>query len=126
MDSALEGVLYVDDPGCALDDEYPDHVEAQGVEVGFSFGEVLFGQGADGGLFAWGDGLERVSEAQSAAELHFDNDEGMFPAQDQVQLPVTGTVVPFDELVSPPHQVLQRELLAPGAGETFAQGLTPA
>ena len=58
MDSALEGVLYVDDPGCALDDEYPDHVEAQGVEVGFSFGEVLFGQGADGGLFAWVDGLK--------------------------------------------------------------------
>ncbi len=24
----LEGILYVDDPGCAFADEYPDHVEA--------------------------------------------------------------------------------------------------
>jgi site-specific DNA recombinase len=53
-------------------------------------------------------------------------DEGVFAAQDQVQLPVTGPVVAFDEFVSLPHQVAQRELFAPRAGETLAQGPTPA
>jgi hypothetical protein len=67
----------VDYPGCAFSDEYPDHIEAQGVEGGFSLGEVPFGQGADGGLFARGDRLERISEAQSAAQFHFGEDEGV-------------------------------------------------
>jgi len=35
-------------PGC----EYADNIEAYVVEVWFAFGEVPFGQGADGGLFA--------------------------------------------------------------------------
>jgi hypothetical protein len=53
-------------------------------------------------------------------------DEGVSVAQDQIQLPVTGPVVAFDELVSSSHQAAQGELFAPRAGATFAQGPTPA
>jgi hypothetical protein len=47
-------------------------------------------------------------------------------AQDQVQLPVAGPVVAFDESEPPPHQVVQRELFAPRAGAPVAQSPTPA
>jgi len=73
----LEGVLYVDDPGRAADDEYADHVEAQRVEAWSSIDEVLSSQGADGGLFAGGDGFEWMPEAGSPAQFHFDEDEGV-------------------------------------------------
>jgi hypothetical protein len=53
-------------------------------------------------------------------------DEGVFLAQDQVELPVAGAVVPFDELVPLLRQVAQRELFAPRAGEPVAQPPTPA
>jgi hypothetical protein len=39
--------------------------------------EVLSGQGADGGLFAGGDGFERMPEAGSPTQFHFDEDEGV-------------------------------------------------
>jgi hypothetical protein len=120
----LEGVLYVDDPGCAFVDEYPDHVETQGVEAWSPIEEVSLGQGADGGLFAGGDGFEWMPEAGSATQFHFDKDEGIAVAQDQVQLPVTGPVVALDEDVPPPRQVAQGEIFAPRAGATFAQGVT--
>jgi hypothetical protein len=116
----------VDDPGFASAEEYPDHVEAQGIEEGWSpIDEVLSGQGADGGLFAGGDGFEWMPEAGSPAQFHFDEDEGVPVAQDQVQLSVTGPVVALEEVVSPLRQVAQRELFAPRAGAMFAQEPTP-
>jgi hypothetical protein len=63
----LEGVLYVDDPGCAFAGEYAYHVEAHSVEFRVSFGEIPFGQRSDGGLLARGDGFERIAEAHSPA-----------------------------------------------------------
>ena len=61
--------------GRALVQEYPYDVEPHGIEGWLSNEEVVFGQGADLGLFAWGDGLKRVSEAGPAAQLHLDEDE---------------------------------------------------
>ena len=52
-----------------------DHVEAQGVEVGFSVVEVVFGYGAQGLLLAGGNGLQRVSEAGTAPQLDLYEDE---------------------------------------------------
>jgi hypothetical protein len=71
----LEGVLYVDDSARAVADEYPDHVEAYSVEVRLLLGEVPFGQSADGGLLAGGDGFERIAEAHAPAHLNLDEDE---------------------------------------------------
>ena len=123
----LESVLYMDDAGCAFADEYADHVEAYSVEAWLPIEEVSLGQGADGGLFAGGDGLEWMPEARSPTQLHFDEDEGIFVAQDQVQLAVTGAVVPFDEFVSLACKEAKRELFAPRAGEAFTtQETTPA
>ncbi len=73
--SRLEGVLYVDDPGGAVARENTYHVEADRREIRLSFGEVPFGQGADGSLLAGGDGLEGISEPDSAPHLDFDEDE---------------------------------------------------
>jgi hypothetical protein len=75
-------------------------------------------------LFAGGDGFEWMPEAGSPTQFHFDEDEGVPLAEDQVQLAVTGAVVSFDEVVSPSRQVAQRELFSPRAGATFAQGVT--
>jgi hypothetical protein len=55
--------------------EDADHVEAQGVEVWFSDVEKVFGYGAQGVLFAEGDGFQWVSEAGSAPKLDFHEDE---------------------------------------------------
>jgi hypothetical protein len=52
--------------------------------------------------------------------------QGIFIAQDQVELPVTGPVVALNELVSLPRQVAQRELFAPRTGAPVAQPPTPA
>src|SRR5918992_617049 len=52
-----------------------DHVEPQGVEMWFSSVEVVFGYGAQGLLLAGGDGLQRVSEAGTAPQFHFHEDE---------------------------------------------------
>lgn len=124
--SCLESVLYVDDPWLAFTDKYADNVEAHRVEVRRSHGEVPFGKCAYSGLLAGGDGLERVPEGHSSAKFHFNEDKCILVAQDQIQLPVAGSVVTFDECVPPPRQVVQRELLAPRAGASVAQGATPA
>jgi hypothetical protein len=71
----LEGVLDVTDAGLALAKEDPYDVEPHGVEGWLSIEEVEFGKGADLGLFMRGDGLQRVSEAGSAAQFHLDEDE---------------------------------------------------
>jgi hypothetical protein len=86
-------------------DEDPDHVEAQGVEIRVSVGEVLHGEGADVTLFASSYSFERVSEAGPAAQFHLDEDEGVVFAYDQVDLPVARPVVAVDEGVSPAGQV---------------------
>jgi hypothetical protein len=52
-----------------------DHIEPQGVEMWFSGVEVVFGYGAQGLLLAGGDGLQRVSEAGTAPQFHFHEDE---------------------------------------------------
>ncbi len=71
----LESVLDVTHAGRALVQEYPYDVEPHGIEGWLSNEEVVFGQGADLGLFARGDGLKRVSEAGPAAQLYLDEDE---------------------------------------------------
>ncbi len=65
----------MDDPRRVLLEEYADHVEAQRVEAWAPIEEVSLGQGADGGLFAGGDGFEWMPEAYSPAQFHFDEDE---------------------------------------------------
>jgi hypothetical protein len=68
----------VDDLGFAFAEEYPDYVEAQGIEEAWSpLEEVLSSQGADGGLLAGGNGFEWMPEAGSPAQFHFDEDEGI-------------------------------------------------
>jgi hypothetical protein len=52
-----------------------DHVEAQGVVGWFSGVKVVFGYGAEGILFAVGDGFQWVSEAGPAPQLDFHEDE---------------------------------------------------
>ena len=74
----------MDDPARAIADEYPHHVEAYSVEGRLLLGEVPFGQGADGGLFTGGDGLEGISEAHAPAQLDFSEDEGVLVAKDKV------------------------------------------
>jgi hypothetical protein len=121
-----KSILYVDDSGRVLLEEDTDDVEAQRVEAWSPIEEVPLGQGADGGLLAGGDGFEWMPEAGSPTQFHFDEDECVPSAEDQVQLPVTGPVVAFDQVVSSLRQVAQRELFAPRSGETFAQEPTPA
>jgi hypothetical protein len=116
----------VDDLGCAPAGENAYDVEAHGIEDRFLVGQVLSGEGAYGGLLASGNSLERAAEAGPPAQLHFDEDESVPVAQDQVQLAEAGAVVALDELVALLRQVTQRELFAPRAGGTFAQGPTPA
>jgi hypothetical protein len=58
--------------------------------------------------------------------VHLNQDEDVFVAKDQVQLPVAGVVVAFDELVPSLRQVTKRELFAPRAGPPVAQPPTPA
>ncbi len=124
---ALESVLYVDDLGLAIAKEYPHHVEAQRLEeLRSPILEVSPSQGADGGLFAGGDGFEWMSESGSSAHLDFNEDQDVSVLEDQVQLPVAGPVVALEEDVALSHQVAQRELFAPRAGELVAQGPTPA
>jgi hypothetical protein len=52
-----------------------DHVEAQGIVRWFSGVKVVFGYGAEGILFAVGDGFQWVSEAGPAPQLDFHEDE---------------------------------------------------
>ena len=111
---------------CALADEYADDVEAHGIEVHFRPGQVVFCEAADGGLFSGGDGVERATEARPPAQLNLGKDDSIAVAQYQVYLAEAGAIIALDELVALPGEVTQRELLAPRAGGTFAQGRTPA
>ena len=106
--------------------EDADHVESQGVVVWSSGVEVVFGDGAQGALLAGSDGLEWVSVAGSAPQLHFDEDERFVLADYQVDLPSPGPIVALDELVSVLDQVAQGEVLAPGPGRFVLQSPTPA
>jgi hypothetical protein len=116
----------MDDPRCSPACEYPDDVEAHGVEVRLLLGQVLFCEGAYGGLLAGGDRLEWATEIGSPAQLDLCENQSVPVAQDQVQLAEAGAVVALEELVALLREVTQRELLAPRACGTFAQGRTPA
>jgi hypothetical protein len=65
-------VMYVDLGSVGQDS---DHVEAQGLVRWFSGVKVVFGYGAEGVLFAVGDGFEWVSEAGPAPQLDLHEDE---------------------------------------------------
>ena len=75
MLTSLERVLEVMHPYARSVGKDADHVEPQGVEVRFSGVWVAFGDGAQGILLAGGDGLEWVSETDSAPQLDLDEDE---------------------------------------------------
>ena len=102
------------------------HVEAQDVEVWLVVGEVLFCEGADGCLLARRYGFERVAEARRAAELHLNEDEDLFVADDKVYFAAALPVVAFDEFIAAPEEVAQRKVLAPRPGSLAIQSPTPA
>jgi hypothetical protein len=116
----------VDDLGRAISDEYPDHVEAERLEIRRSVGEVVLSQGANNGLLAGGNGLEGVAETGTPAQLHLDEDEGSAVAHDQVQLAVTGTIVALEKGIPAAGKIAQRELFAPRTREPVVQVPTPA
>src|ERR671910_1444536 len=106
--------------------EDADHVEAQGIELGFSGVEVVFGYGAQGILLAVGDGFQWVSEAGPASQLDLHENEGVILAHYQVDLPAPGPVVALDERVTVLDQVPQGEVFAPGPWGFVVQSPTPA
>jgi len=106
--------------------EDSDHVESQGVEPRFSGVEVVLGDRAQGLLLAGSDSFEWVSEAGPAPQLHFDEDESIVLANDQVDLPTTCPVVALDKRVTVPYQVAQGKSLTPCAGRFVLQPPTPA
>jgi hypothetical protein len=65
----------VDEAGYPPAHEYADRVKAHGIEVRLLLGEVLYCEGANGGLLAGGDGFEWVSEAGPPAQLDFCENE---------------------------------------------------
>jgi hypothetical protein len=117
----LERVLDVTDAKPVLSDEDADLVESQGVEMWVAVGEVLHGELAEGGLFAGRDGFEWVAVGGPTARFDFDEYEGVFIADDQVDLPAPRPVVALDEVVAAPGQVAQREVLTPRPGGPTAQ-----
>lgn len=116
----------MEEPWAALLHEDAHHIEAHRVEVRLLLGQEAFGEAPYYGLLARGDGVERVSVARSAAQLHLDEHERVCVAKDQVQLPEARAVVALDELVAFLRQVTQREVFTPGARGMSAQGPTPA
>jgi hypothetical protein len=114
------------DAGSSGGSEDADHVEAQDVEFWLVVGEVLFREGADGGLFAGRNGFERIAESRRPAELHLYEDEGLSFADDEVNLAAALPVVAFDEPVAAPGEIAQREVLAPRSAGLGRQSLTPA
>src|SRR5215207_1858972 len=103
-----------------------DHVEAQGVELWFSGVEVVFSHGAQGVLFAVGDGFEWVSEAGAAPQLDFHEDECVVLAHYQVDLPAPCSVVALEKFVTVLDQIAQREVFPPCPGGSILQSPTPA
>jgi hypothetical protein len=103
-----------------------DHVEAQGVEMWFSGVEVVFGYGAQRLLLAGGDGLQRVSEAGTAPQFDFHEDECVVLADYKVDLASPGPVVALDEGVTVLDQVAQGEVFTPCSQGFVFQAPTPA
>ncbi len=68
----------------------------------------------------------RDAQSRFPRPFHFDEDDGVPLAEEQVQLPVAGPVAALDEDVAAPRKVAQRELCAPRARGPVAQGPTPA
>jgi hypothetical protein len=124
--AALECVLYVVYACSCVGGEDAYHVEAQGVEVWLVFGQVLFGEGADGGLLAGRYGFERVAEVCRAAELYLYEDEYLFVADYEIYFAATLPVVAFDQLKTALEEVAEREILAPRSGSLACQSPTPA
>ncbi len=122
----LERVFHVANAQALPSGENADNVEAEGVEVGVALGEVLYGERAKGGLLARCHGFQRISEAGPAPQLDLDEDEGVFRADYQVDLPAARPVVALDQPVAAPGQVAQREVLTPRSGGLLPQAPTPA
>jgi hypothetical protein len=120
-------VLYVAQFGRALIQQDTHRIEAHVVGIESSFGQILFGEGTDRRSLARGDGLERVPVSGAAPELDLHEDEGRSVAKDQVDLPVSGTVVALYQDETAVLEVLEREVLAPpSGGALLLQGPTPA
>jgi hypothetical protein len=103
-----------------------DHVEAQGLVRWFSGVKVVFGYGAEGVLFAVGDGFEWVSEAGPAPQFDFHEDECVVLAHYQVDLPAPCSVVALEKSVTVVDQIAQREVFTPCPGGFILQSPTPA
>jgi hypothetical protein len=101
----LERVFDVVYAELVLDCEDSNYVETQGVEVGVTVGEVVFRETAEGGLFTCCHGFHGVTEAGTAAQFYFNEDEGVIFAHDQVDLPSACPVVALDEIVAATGQV---------------------
>ena len=77
-------------------------------------------------LLAYQDGTLEIIGVFGDSFLSENEDEDVSMPEDQVQLSVAGPVVALEEDAALSHQVAQRELFAPRAGELVAQGPTPA
>jgi hypothetical protein len=67
----------VDEVGCALAHEYADDVEAHGIEARLLLEKVLLCEGANGGLLAGGDRVERATVAGPPAQLDLCENESI-------------------------------------------------
>ena len=105
--------------------EDTDHVKAQGVVLWSSGVEVGFGYGAQGVLFAGGDGLQWISEARTPPQLDLNEDEGVVLAHYQVDLPAPGSVVALEKFVTVLDQIAQGEVFTPYSGRFILQSPTP-
>lgn len=107
--------------------EYPDHVEADFLEVWLSLGEVLFGDEAEFVLFEDRHGFDGLAEGNATAEFHLAEDEGSSVVEDQIYLPVAGLEVALDEGVAEASEVAKRDPLpALSVGAAAFQLPTPA
>ena len=112
---------------CSLVVDQDAHdVEAQAFELGFPVGEVQLGHGSHGGLLAGGHGVQRVTPAGPAAQLHLGKDEDAVVVEDQIELAPAGAVIAFDKIEAAPGEVPERDLLAKPPGVLSFQTPTPA
>jgi hypothetical protein len=86
----------------------------------------MFGYGAQCVLLAGGDGLQWVSEANTAPQFDFHEDECVVLANYKVDLPSPGPVIALDERVTVMDQVAQREVFTPCPWGFVFQPPTPA
>ncbi len=73
-----------------------------------------------------GNGLQRVSEAGSAAQLHLDEDEGRTASDDEIELHEAGAVVLALRYLTRQGYTLVERIFTPGAGGPVPQSPTPA